>query len=369
MIRYIAAAITLSLVLAGALRADVDVAQFGALANDERDDTPGLQAAVKAAAAQVKMYQPTPGSIYRSTKSTVKLLPGIYRISKQIDFPKSVDISGDGAIVVGMGNHKGFVWNNTGWKATVRGITFDNLTTALEISTGNLDTSRITVEDCNAYRCGTLLDTVSYERSRSTALTLARCTAHTTDYLAKIYTDVSTIDDCWVTHSGHNGAAIVVDSKCTIRGGAFVSGGNAPDRRWIDYYASDEIRTITIDGARVSPEGGGIPLVHCFAKPRKDFAAANGGMSGIYIRQSTVFSGGSMIVLHEVPNQISIENSSGGVCYDRAIIMAKDAKPLDPSLRPMIKFQIDAPSRLVFTGGGQFPAVVQDLLDCLTEVK
>jgi hypothetical protein len=84
--------------------------------------------------------------------------------------------------------------------------------------------------------------------------------------------------------------------------------------------------------------------------------AAIGGLSGIFVRNSTVYSGGSMIVLHEVPNLVSIENSSGGVCYDGIIVPAKDVKLPDEKLAKLFAFKIDAGSLIAFTAAGEKPA-------------
>jgi hypothetical protein len=80
------------------------------------------------------------------------------------------------------------------------------------------------VEDCGAHNCGCLLDTVSYNDSRSSIVVMNRCrTSDQTDYLVKMYADVSKINDCWVTHSGHAGPAIIADSLMSIDGGVFIT--------------------------------------------------------------------------------------------------------------------------------------------------
>src|SRR5688572_13554522 len=102
------------------------------------DSTDSIEYACNVAGNAVKGGQLAEGDVYWTTRPTLRLPAGVYRTTRPIKVPKSVNIMSDGAVFQGSGGaHDCFVWD-AAWRATVRGLMFLDYATALRMPTGNL---------------------------------------------------------------------------------------------------------------------------------------------------------------------------------------------------------------------------------------
>ncbi|CAG7640584.1 hypothetical protein ACFQI7_30405 [Paenibacillus allorhizosphaerae] len=232
---------------------------------------------------------------------------------------------------------KYFVGTGQGNRFEARNLTFVGYSTALEISTADVDVSMMELNNVIFHMCKTGLDTISFAASRSTVLTVRNCISWKTDLVIKSHCDMTLLDNCWMTHSGYNGPAIYNDSHLNINGGIYVplKAQTDADPRWIDNYETGGEHGLFIDGVRFGGEGGGgYPIV--FNYVAADLNLANHEGNVISIENTHMVSVGtprkSSIVLFNIPNRISIRNSNGFKDLLKGIISCDAA--FDPDTIP-----------------------------------
>ncbi len=292
--------------------------------NGTDDWTTVIQAANDAASALVDTSNEDT-NIFYATNVVVEFPQGLFEISAQINWSKGVNPvgSGMGGTVIRaatVDTYKAFDWPSSGFRDYISGFTFIGFTTAIEYDTNNTDTSVLNIEKCITLNNTTFLDTVSYALSRSTKVSITDCISHKTDRFVTCYTDFLSINECWVTHSGYDGSAMLINSKCTINGGIFVPSntGSSTNRRWIDFYAQDGSRNLNILGARFGAEAGSMTIVWCYANGLTAAAGGDARRVGITFRDCELSTAGggagleSTIRLYAKPNFIRIQNCGGG---------------------------------------------------------
>jgi hypothetical protein len=237
-----------------------DVLLFGADPTGKKDSTAAIQLALDAAGAAMGSSFTEEG-IYWATQPIVDFPPGVYQTTKPLRVPQSLVLNSFGrAMLIAAPDDKTFdcfVWEKA-WRATVRGLGFRGYQTALRMPTGNIDLAMINVQSCTAQACTNFLDTVSYAASRSTLTKVTDCILYGTPM--KIYTDVATIDGCWLYNCDNTDAILTLDSKASITNCVAVPAGAGPQRRWIDFYSSELGRSLSIRDCRFGGEGGRYPF-------------------------------------------------------------------------------------------------------------
>ncbi|MBW5448352.1 hypothetical protein GE107_20115 [Cohnella sp. CFH 77786] len=304
----------------------------------EADDTGRIRRAIEYA-RDLKVGSNSVGnSLYYESKTKVIFKSAFYRTSAPIPLYKGVALEGEGrALLLAVNPNQSFKCFTAAGEAgqfEARNLTFIGYSTALELSTGNVDVSMIDLENLDFHMCKTGVDTVSFTASRSTVLSISNCRSWRTDVFLKNFCDMATVEDCWITHSGWNGAAIYNEGHLNIKGGVFVplTPQTGADPRWIDNYENTAGQHgLFIDGARFGGEGGGgYPIVFNYAGADLNLARNEGNL--ITIQNSLLVSVGtardSTIVLFNLPNRISIRNCFGFKDLLNGIVSC------DPSFNP-----------------------------------
>ncbi|MBW5448351.1 hypothetical protein GE107_20110 [Cohnella sp. CFH 77786] len=287
----------------------------------ETDDTGRIRRAIEYA-RNMKVGSNSVGkSLYYESKTTVFFKSAFYRTSSPIPLYKGIVLEGEGRALLIASNpnksYKCFTAAGEAGQFEARNLTFVGYSTALELSTGDIDVSMIVLENLDFHSCRTGVDTVSFDASRSTVLSVNNCKGWRTDVFLRNFCDMATLENCWITHSGWNGAAIYNEGHLNIKGGVFVplAPQAGADPRWIDNYEKTVGQHgLFIDGARFGGEGGGgYPIVFNYAGADLELARNEGNL--IVIQNSLVASAGtardSNIVLFDLPNRISIRNCFG----------------------------------------------------------
>jgi hypothetical protein len=298
-----------------ARRGVMNVMDFGARGDGRSDDSVAIQRAFDAAKA---------GIVSPRARPLVEFPPLSFHITKAITVPRNVDVQALGQAELSGEGNDGLV-SAEAFRANIRGINFSHFGTALKLSTGNIDTALLNVEDCEFDNsCALGIDTGSFDGSRSTVLTIRNCFSAAVRFL-KVYTDVLNIENCWVCHDGGNHEVMLIDSRTTISGSMFVpyaaiDDKTALDRCWIVFNASDYCRGLRVQGCRFSGEqGGGFTVLNNYAKGNPDYLAEVGNQVciGFYDCELDTLRSAegrqSPIVLYAMPNAITLHNCSGTI--------------------------------------------------------
>lgn len=289
------------------------------------DDTVAIQAAVTFANTLYMSSNAVGGSLHYVANVKVLIPQGFYEIGTKIIVPQGVDLDMQGAVFVASPSDKTVdCFDITGnvYRNEYNGGTFVGFRTAFIVSTGNLDTSKMTFSGQTFHKCTTGIDTISYSASRSTLLTIEKFTSWETDLFAKVHCDMVHIKDGWITHSGYNGAAIYNQGFTRMENVICVPASGGTTSRWIDNYSEDGGTTTTlgqrglhINHCRFGAENGGMPTVYNYASGITNYASYL--PTSIVIENTQAAATGSaytfkaLIVLFALPNRIEFKNMSG----------------------------------------------------------
>lgn len=354
----------------GTLEKSVNVLTLGAIGKNVSDDTEFIQQAViKALTYKVESNQ-VGGSTYYTGNGTVKIPAGIYGISSTVNVPKGVNIDMREAIFVAIPADKTidcFNMELNAFRNNHLGGTFVGFNRAIAVSTNNRNTSKINFDGISTFSCQTGIDTISFELSRSTLLTVKNFLSVNTNQFIKAHCDMTHLTDGWINHTGYNGASIYNQGYTKIDNVVFVPAptqkGARP--RWIDNYSVDGEalgeRGIKLEHCRFGGEAGSMPLVFNYAKadtnPDNGYCASVIDIDDcILFSSSTVDS--AVIVLFDIPNRISIKNSSGIHNLSKGLVTCDssfDSKLITTSR--FISISIDSSAK----GSTSFPLMDDDL--------
>ncbi|SMF92128.1 hypothetical protein SAMN05661091_5691 [Paenibacillus uliginis N3/975] len=318
----------------------------------EKDDTQRIQRAIDYAKNQVLGSNSIGGSAYYSNAIPVVFKATQYITSSPIKIYKGIYLESEGqTYLVANPSDKSIDCINATAQATqfrAENISFIGYNTALYLTTGNVDISNIQLKGLYFHMCNVGVDTGSFAASRSTILTMTSCRSWKTSVVVKNYCDMASMNDCWITHDGSDGAAIYNDGFLNIRGGVFVSlpPQSGANPRWIDCYeSSGQHSGLFIDGARFGGEGGGgYPIVYNFMPPVLNLANNEGNVISIQNSLLSSASGprDSNIILFNLPNRISIKNCFGFTDLLNGIVScAPSFNPDLLSYSPYISIEFD----------------------------
>ncbi|WP_146116114.1 hypothetical protein [Paenibacillus sp. AR247] len=320
--------------------------------DSEVDDTHRIQRAIDYARKQIQGSNFVGGSAYYGNAVSIVFGPSQYVTSSPITVYKNIYLESEGQtyLIANPGNNS-FDCINAASQATqfrAENITFVGYKTALYLTTNNVDVSTIHLTGLYFHMCRVGVDTGSFSESRSTILTLSQCRSWKTSVMLRNFCDMASMNDCWITHDGSDGAAIYNDGYLNIRGGVFVSLSPQQNAnpRWIDCHEdSGQHSGLFIDGARFGGEGGGgYPIVYNFMPPVLNLSNNEGNI--ISITNSILYSSSgtrdSSIILFNIPNRISIKNSVGFTDLLNGIIScAPSFSPDQIPYSPYISIDLD----------------------------
>lgn len=159
----------------GTFEKTVNVLALGATGKNVSDDTEFIRLAVtKALTYKVESNQ-IGGSTYYTGNGTVKIPAGIYGISSTVNVPKGVNLDMREAIFVAIPADKTidcFNMELNAFRNNHLGGTFVGFKRAIAVSTNNRNTSKINFDGISTFSCQIGIDTISFELSRSTLLTV-----------------------------------------------------------------------------------------------------------------------------------------------------------------------------------------------------
>lgn len=283
---------------------------------------------------------------YRTATAYGVIIPsGIYTISQEIKFNGFVSIISDSqAIIKQTATLRTFVFDmseNPTYQPIISGIRFVWGTTALYFSNGNLDTTRISVQDCAFYGQSVVsIDTFGTIRPddphMSCIIDINRCLFLAPKKAFRNVCDKATIRNSWLYPTRYNldaDSAFIVNQEGVLTLdnclGVPVMGTGAEHvqySRWVDNYGS-----IIVDKSRFGLEDAGLPFIYSFGG---EWTAPDGRMTSygypspatsgegqgsyILIKNSHICSGvayefadaGVVVLRKYLPQQIIIEDNN-----------------------------------------------------------
>lgn len=299
----------------------INVKDYGATGDGTTDDAAAIQAAVDAAIAQ-QINQVLAGTpVTMNGGPSVYFPVGVYRVNTQISAGTVgyLSLVGDGkSAIIGNPSLTRGVDFLVGTKIryfNVSGLQFQNFNTVLTVSTTNADLSLWNIELCQAAGVNLFLDTVSYDLSRSTTVSIRDCVfEYRMKQVARIFCDNVTFSNCWFGSTDESTDTIYANSNLSFYGCMFVppGTGTVSGRCWIKLTndngaggtANDVNRGVVVNGCRISNEGGQGPLVVC------DYPVVN---TVTVITPSIKIQGCDLVAYQPVPYEAG--NSESGVVY------------------------------------------------------
>jgi len=243
----------------------VNVKDFGAVGNGIVDDTAAIQAALTYAG---NLYggDITGVAGYVGWFTTEVIFPrGTYLCGKVI-IPRRIKLKGCGQSVIksltGTSTvPAGFFVDNPIYTLYAKRLTFLYYDTCFRIPTNNSDMAFITFSECSVAKTNLFVDTVSYAASRSTTFRMERChVSYGVKTLAKIYTDKSSFVGNWFLHS-NDSIFMYLDSFAAFRDNMWIPVNAGPNKAYIEFNASDLVRSLSFSSERFGGENGSCPIV------------------------------------------------------------------------------------------------------------
>lgn len=283
---------------------------------------------------------------YRTASAPLVIISsGVYTISQEINFNGFVSIISDAqAVIKQTATLRTFVFDmteNPTYQPIISGIRFVWGTTALYFSNGNLDTTRISVQDCAFYGQSVVsIDTFGTIRAddphMSCIIDINRCLFLAPKKAFRNVCDKATIRNSWLYPTRYNfdaDSAFIVNREGVLTLdnclGVPVMGMGAEHvqySRWVDNYGS-----MIVDKCRFGLEDAGLPFIYSFGG---EWTAPDGRMTSygypspatsgegqgsyILIKNSHICSGvayefadaGVVVLRKYLPQQIIIEDNN-----------------------------------------------------------
>uniref|UniRef100_UPI0035A1CCCC hypothetical protein n=1 Tax=Jeotgalibaca porci TaxID=1868793 RepID=UPI0035A1CCCC len=316
----------------------VNVRKFKTVSNTWNE---ALQDAVNYGSSRYSA-QPEVGGLYIPQNVTIKMPRGRYIITKKIIGKQGLNFDVTGATFAASPSDKSIDFLDLSSDATIgsgrayrnfyEGGSFAGFDTVYKIQTGNTDSSNLVFNSPTFQACRVGIDTISYEKARSTYMEINNIYSIRTDQPVRTHTDLTSINGGWIYHSGWNGASIYNQGFTRIEN---VVGVPSPrqethyEPRWVDNHTiqgSVGSRGIQIDHCRFGGEDGSCPVIFNYATNNRQGA---GSKSVIEINNTQVNSVGtkhvSAIVLFDIPNHIKLTNMTGFLDLTGGIIKVDES--------------------------------------------
>ena len=243
----------------------ISVKDFGAVGDGVTDDTAAIQAAFDYVAAN-SVGDHTAVTGYIGYSFPTLLFPtGIY-LSGQISTPKYFKVIGESSAVIksltGTTSVYAGIWIDS-WVVNgyIDGLSFLYFATVLQWDSHNINESFHTLKNISVSCCSIFFDQISFDACRSTTTVLDRIhVAAGVAQAARIYSDISTISNCWFYHT-ENSYQCFIDSHCYYVNNICVPVSGGTDKAHIFFQSHDEARSLTIESCRFGAEAGQCPVV------------------------------------------------------------------------------------------------------------
>ena len=304
----------------------LNVTDFGAIPNDNKDDTEAIEKAV--AAARRIVLRPNGGS-YVGVAPAIYFPPGVYDISRTIECHKKLALfSNPGKAMIRAMDRPGqpppeIMFKFFAYTNTVENLKFIGGKTQLYFSNPNINQTTITISGCEfQHAAGTAIRAVPDGRDHLSALmTIRNCKFLANFRCLETYCDYTSLSECWVettpamddgpvftNRAGH----LIFDKMMLIPCADSSKGGkDLKECRWVDNYDTFSARY-----TRFGAEGAGIAIVYQFEPPKIWYPHAFKGGT-VDIQSCHVFSGSQrrpnacVMMLHALPQKVVFRDNTG----------------------------------------------------------
>ncbi|KAB0665664.1 hypothetical protein F6V25_08045 [Oryzomonas japonica] len=312
--------------------------------------------------------------------------PGGFLFNLAVESDEGANIVGNAASNA-TGTNKGFDFQGSAFKNIFRKLVFSGFGTAIKFDSSNRDQSFLSIENCESNFNDTFLDTVSFENSRSTIVTIEKTDAWSTRVFVKSYTDGMTISNSWI-YAGINGVTSP-DALLYLSGEGLVKlensffipniGENSSSARWIDFVndtaqstgGNRSLHNVIVTGSRVGAEGS---RAFIWTYDNSSFPLSGGANTSSVVVQDSFLGGvgGYPVVTYKTgyPGSVNLRNcqavrSSKIVAVDPA--NTTYPKPTVPSTGPVGHvIMIDEATRLSQANSNNTASLIDPLLEPFT---
>ncbi len=307
----------------------LNVTDFGAVPNDNKDDTDAIEKAI--AASRRILLRPNGGS-YVGIAKAVYFPPGVYDISRTVECHKKLALISDpGKAMIRAVNIPGqppleIMFKFFAYTNSISNLKFIGGKTQLYFTNPNINQTTIEIDSCEfQHASGTAIRAVPDHRDHLSALlTIRNCKFLANNRCLETYCDYTVINDCWVETSqpsmddgpvfinraGHLIFDRFMGIPCADRSKGIKDLENC---RWVDNYD-----TFTAVNSRFGAEGAGIPVIYQYEPPKLYYPSVFKGGS-VDIQSCHVFTGSQrrknacVMMLFSLPQKVVFCNNTGPV--------------------------------------------------------
>lgn len=243
----------------------INVKDFGAAGDGITDDTTSIQKAFDYAKTLYEGDKTEDTGYLGWFFPEIEFPQGVY-ICGLVTSPPAFKLKGVGKAVIksvvgSKENHNGKFIDNRIHNMTVEKLGFLFYDTVFVTPTNNADFSFITFDGCHVSENNKLIDTVSYELSRSTHFLMRKCVVtYGVETLVSIYTDKAHFEGNWFIHSSNN-IFMKIDSHATFKDNIYIPVNPGLKKAYFEFNGSDYTRGLHFIGERFGGEDGSCPIV------------------------------------------------------------------------------------------------------------
>jgi hypothetical protein len=298
----------------------LNVKVFGAKGNGKTDDTAAIQRTLNNAA---------------KTGKSVVFPSGKYKISGALQVKVSKIVGQGYPELIQVSPGKDILFAPNCWRITIKGMSFRGGKDQISLGNTNVDQGFLIVSDCRFNYANGFA--VRFRKGTPSSFGLVeKCAFRQCMQALHAVTDQQHLRDCWITSSQKMKNKAVIENygvlTCTNILGVPLVNGN--DQRWIDNYG-----TLTCRKFRFGGEGGGFTPVLNFAKLRPRLYGPKILIDDSYIGALGNNQRACAVYCKEIPNQITICNSS---------LAGVPAVIVDPKLNLKTYFNGVSPGMLLY---------------------
>ena len=251
----------------------VDASLFGFRANKSGNNPaniPDVTASLTAAITYCNtLYEEVTNEGYFGATNIQLTLPkGFVKTSAPLPFLRGFDLVSKGTTHFQCATNKGHSMLDCGTGKVLDfyayGIKHEDYTTCYRMKSDDSDMTQWTFERCGFRNVDVGIDTVNFEVSRSSILTLEKCkVSYGVSRLANSYCDMTHVIGGWYSHN-MNSALIVFSGRLCVSGGIYVPVLPVTQNKfcWYEGELADRSSGGTFSGARFGSEFGGGVVLH-----------------------------------------------------------------------------------------------------------